>query len=105
MACFQCGKCCLGLDWTFTYAAEDEDPKNPSDQILKRAETRMSTYGLYYYKFKKAELANDKIALTFGVGVCQHLEFKDGKAFCNIYDKRPLACRSYLCDSAKEGKN
>ncbi|MBD3164480.1 hypothetical protein GF323_04720 [Candidatus Woesearchaeota archaeon] len=100
--CLQCGKCCLGLEWTFSYPGKGEDAKNPSDKIRAKAESKMSSYGLLYHRFRRAEKKDGKISLTYKVGGCQHLKFREGKAFCDNHANRPAACRDYFCDKAKK---
>jgi Fe-S-cluster containining protein len=100
--CQQCGKCCLGLEWTFSFKAKDEDPKNPSEEVLEKAEKRMKLYGLLYHEFKRAKLRENMIDLTYKVGACQHLKFVDNKAFCENHDKRPIACKDYFCEKSKK---
>ncbi len=105
-SCLQCGKCCLGLDWTFTYEAPNEDENNPSKEILDKASKQMASYGLLFHEFKSAEKKDGYLSMTFNVGICQHLGFHDEKAFCKNHDKRPVACKSYFCEKSKtETKN
>ncbi|MBD3164481.1 hypothetical protein GF323_04725 [Candidatus Woesearchaeota archaeon] len=100
-ACLQCGKCCLGIEWTFTYKAPNEDADNPSEAIKNKVIAKMNSYGIYYPKFRRAEREGDYLSLTFKVGICQHLRY-DGKAYCNIHDNRFAICKGYLCEEAKK---
>jgi len=101
MQCLQCGNCCLGLEWTFKYALENEDPDNPSEEILKKAENKLRFYGLLFHQLQKSFVDNGKLALTYKVGVCQHLKFDEGTAHCEIHEQRPFACKDYHCEKAK----
>jgi Fe-S-cluster containining protein len=103
--CLQCGKCCLGLEWSFNFDAGKEDVNKPSKYLLDAATAKMESYGLFYSKFKKAEIKDKKISLTFKVGICQHLGYDDGKAFCRNHENRPWACRNYLCSKAKKNSD
>ncbi len=101
-ACLQCGNCCLGLEWTFTFDGKDEDPANLSFEIIKKAERRLRFYGLLFHDFRRAEKKDDKVSLTYKVGACQHLKHDGKKAHCTIHENRPYACRNYFCGKAKD---
>jgi hypothetical protein len=101
-SCLQCGKCCLGLDWTFNFEANGTDPISPDKTIMDAAEQKMNSYGLYFHKFKSSEFKDGWWSLTFGVGICQHLMYDNGKAHCKNHENRSPACKGYFCDKAKE---
>jgi Fe-S-cluster containining protein len=100
--CLQCGQCCLGIDWTFSYDAPKEDPENLSEEIMNMAVAKLNRYGIHYWKFKQAEKNNDWLSLTFKVGICQHLRYDEGKAYCNIHDNRHPICKGFFCEKAKQ---
>ena len=100
--CLQCGKCCLGLDWTFNFDDKGEDPSNPSKEVMDAAMAKMEKYGLFFHEYKSASVKEGKISLTFKVGTCQNLRYEDGKAYCNVHADRPWACRNYFCEDAKK---
>lgn len=68
---------------------------------MDKAIERMNSYGLLYHEFKSAELSEGWLSLTFNVGVCQNLAFKEEKAICKIHENRPYACKGYFCEKAK----
>lgn len=102
MQCLQCGKCCLGLDWTFNFEAPDEDPTKLSAKIMGKAVERMNSYGIFYHELKSAEKKEGWLSLTFSVGVCQNLDLENGKAHCRSYETRSAACRNYFCEKARK---
>ena len=79
MTCVKCSKCCR-------YLFFETDLSKKTSQELRLEKLR----GVKHFK-------SNVMAVPVS---CKHL--KGNK--CNIYDKRPLICRSFSCNSFKYGK-
>ena len=71
-----------------TNRSYDDDPKE-----IKKL---MSYHGIQPIKNAKGELG---IHIK---GKCEHFEWVDGKASCKIYETRPVVCKEYYCQKAKD---
>lgn len=82
--CENCGRCCNSYTFWMINRSFDNDEKE-----IKRL---IEYHGCEPIKNKKGELGI-KIPMT-----CRHLEIKEGKSRCKIYESRPLVCKEYFCE-------
>jgi len=76
--CYRCGNCC----------------KINKQTTLIEFELAFDALKKLGIDLKGNKLPNDMVAWPKH---CPALRFKNGKAFCLIYDIRPFACRQFLC--------
>lgn len=96
MSCQQCGMCCMTADVSWRDMTKESEA-NVLDQLrwlnLHRCDTMIVTRG-------------DKKQAVLRIPIlCRMLDQnKDGKFFCKDYENRPVLCREFACDRAKQEK-
>lgn len=93
--CANCGVCC-------SLAISEFSPKTLQNKIKngdKTAESFLETFELYKNNTPPENLLNllpENISLESAYFYhCKKVEFKNGKSFCPVYNKRPLVCRNF----------